>query len=65
MRGAFATRPSAADRASVSVISLTARLQRKIPGPKAEIEKKRDRRCMHSFGLFDPAQFIIPPLLVK
>jgi hypothetical protein len=44
MRGAFATRASAADRASVSVISLTARLQRKTPGPKAEIEKKRDRR---------------------
>jgi len=44
MRGAFATRPSAADRASVSVISLTARLRRKTPGPKAEIEKKRDRR---------------------
>ena len=44
MRGAFATRASAADRASVSVISLTARLQRKTSGPKAEIEKRRDRR---------------------
>src|SRR6516165_3371285 len=39
--GAFATRASAADRASVSVISVTARLERKNPGPK--IEKKRDR----------------------
>ena len=44
MRGAFVTRASAADRALVSVISLTARLQRKTPGPKVEIEKKRDRR---------------------
>jgi hypothetical protein len=34
MRGAFATLASAADRASVSVISLTARLQRKTPGPE-------------------------------
>jgi hypothetical protein len=42
-------------------------------GRTASVAKVRSRHAtvpgqaiyLHSFGLFDPAQFIIPPLLVK
>src|SRR6516164_8199119 len=40
MRGAFATRASAADRASVSVISLTARLKRKPPARRPKSRRR-------------------------